>query len=172
MCSALVPTGSPAVKVKTQTSAPGNKPRRATAGFTLLELMVVVLIVAIASGMTVVSLRDRSQSKLEEEGARLSALLETARTQSRIVGTDVRWAPLTDGGFKFIGLGSSTLPTHWLDSDTTASVVGAPQLRLGPEPLLPAQRVVLHLHDRQIAVGTDGLSPFQIVNDSAAVVAQ
>ena len=167
-----MPTGNPAVKVTTQTSAPGSKPRRAAAGFTLLELMVVVLIVAIASGMTVVSLRDRSQSKLEEEGARLSALLETARTQSRIVGTDVRWAPLTDGGFKFIGLGSSTLPTHWLDSDTTASVVGAPQLRLGPEPLLPAQRVVLHLHDRQIAVGTDGLSPFQIVNDSAAVVAQ
>ena len=167
-----MPTGKPAVKVTTQTSAPGSKSRRTAAGFTLLELMVVVLIVAVASGMTVVSLRDRSQSKLEEEGARLSALLETARTQSRIVGTDVRWAPLTDGGFKFIGLGSSTLPSHWLDSDTTASVVGAPQLRLGPEPLLPAQRVVLHLHDRQIAVGTDGLSPFQIVNDSAAVVTQ
>ena len=170
-----MPTGKPAVKVTTRTSAPGSKPRRAAAGFTLLELMVVVLIVAVASGMTVVSLRDRSQSKLEEEGARLSALLESARTQSRIVGTDVRWAPLSDGGFKFIGLPGtalSQLPNHWLDSETTASVVGAPQLRLGPEPLLPAQRVVLHLHDRQIAVGTDGLSPFQIVNDSATVVAQ
>ena len=170
-----MPTGKPAVKVTTQTSAPGSKPRRAAAGFTLLELMVVVLIVAIASGMTVVSLRDRSQSKLEEEGARLSALLETARTQSRIVGTDVRWAPLTDGGFRFIGLpatASSQLPNHWLDSDTTASVVGAPQLRLGPEPLLQAQRVVLHLHDRQIAVGTDGLAPFQIVNDSAVATSQ
>ena len=137
--------------------------------------MVVVLIVAVASAAISLTLRDRSQSKLEEEGARLSALLETARTQSRIVGTDVRWAPLSDGGFKFIGLPSLAtheLPTRWLDSDTTASVVGAPQLRLGPEPLLPAQRVVLHLGDRQIAVGTDGLAPFQIINDSAAVATQ
>jgi general secretion pathway protein H len=45
-------------------------------------------------------------------------------------------------------------------------------LRLGPEPLLPAQRVVLHLGERQLAVGTDGLSPFQIINDSAAVATQ
>ena len=163
------------MKATTRTSAPGSKPRRAAAGFTLLELMVVVLIVAIASGMTVLSLRDRSQSKLEEEGARLSALLETARTQSRIVGTDVRWQPLTTGGFQFVGLpalATKELPTRWLDRDTTATIVGAQALLLGPEPLLPAQRVVLHLGEREIAVGTDGLSPFQIVDDSARVAAQ
>jgi general secretion pathway protein H len=121
------------------------------------------------------TLRDRSQSKLEEEGARLSALLETARTQSRIVGTEVRWAPLATGGFTFLGLPSAAakeLPSRWLDGDTSATVVGVPQLRLGPEPLLPAQRVVLHLRDREIAVGTDGLSPFQIVEGSATVVPQ
>ena len=175
MCSALVPTGSPAVKVTTRTSVPGNKPRRAAAGFTLLELMVVVLIVAVATGMTALSLRDRSQSKLEEEGARLSALLETARTQSRIIGTDVRWQPLAQGGFQFLGLPSlaaKELPSKWLDSDTSATIVGAPQLLLGPEPLLPAQRVVLHLGEREIAVGTDGLSPFQIVMPGDAVAAQ
>jgi general secretion pathway protein H len=137
--------------------------------------MVVVVIVGVASAAVVLTLRDRSQSKLEEEGARLSALLETARTQSRIVGTDVRWQPLSTGGFQFLGLpalAARELPTRWLDADTTASVVGAPQLRLGPEPLLPAQRVVLHLGERELAVGTDGLSPFQIVDDSARVAAQ
>ena len=137
--------------------------------------MVVIFIVGIASAVVVLTLRDRSQSKLEEEGARLSALLETARTQSRIVGTDVRWQPLTTGGFQFLGLPSLAareLPSHWLDGDTTATVVGAPQLLLGPEPLLPPQRVLLHLGERQIAVGTDGLSPFRIVDDSATVAAQ
>jgi general secretion pathway protein H len=171
----LVPTGNPAVKVTTRTSVPGNRPRRAAAGFTLLELMVVVLIVAVATGIVSLSLRDRSQSKLEEEGARLCALLETARSQSRIVGTDVRWAPKTTGGFEFLGLpalATQELPSHWLDADTTATVVGAPQLLLGPEPLLPAQRVVLHLGEREIAVGTDGLSPFQIVMPTDAVPAQ
>lgn len=163
------------MKATTRTSAPGNRPRRAAAGFTLLELMVVVVIVGVASAAVVLTLRDRSQSKLEEEGARLSALLETARTQSRIVGTDVRWQPLTTGGFRFVGLPAAAareLPSRWLDADTTATIVGAPQLLLGPEPLLPAQRVVLHLGEREIAVGTDGLSPFGIVDDSAKVAAQ
>jgi general secretion pathway protein H len=137
--------------------------------------MVVVMIVAVASAAISLTLRDRSQSKLEEEGARLAALLETARTQSRIVGTEVRWQPLTGGGFKFEGLPSlaaKELPSAWLDSDTTATIVGAPQLRLGPEPLLPAQRVVLHLGDHDLAVGTDGLAPFQIVTGAETVASQ
>ena len=170
-----MPTGSPAVKVKTQTSAPGNKPRRATAGFTLLELMVVVLIVAVATGMTALSMRDRSQSHLEEEGARLSALLETARTQSRIVGTDVRWEPVREGGFHFLGLPApalALLPTHWLQADTQAAIVGAPQIRLGPEPLLPAQRVVLKLGEHEVAVGSDGLSPFEVLTPDNTAPAQ
>jgi len=119
MCTASARTDSLAVKATTRTSAPGNKPRRAAAGFTLLELMVVVVIVGIASAAVTMTLRDRSQSKLEEEGARLSALLESARTQSRIVGTDVRWQPLTTGGFQFMGLPSlatKELPSRWLDS--------------------------------------------------------
>ena len=163
------------MKATTRTSVPGSRPRRAAAGFTLLELMVVVLIVAVASAAISLTLRDRSQSKLEEEGARLSALLETARTQSRIVGTEVRWQPLATGGFEFEGLPSLAareLPTAWLDGGTTATIVGAPQLRLGPEPLLPAQRVVLHLGEHELAVGTDGLSPFQIVTGAETVAAQ
>jgi len=135
----------------------------------------VVLIVAVASAAISLTLRDRSQSKLEEEGARLSALLETARTQSRIVGTEVRWQPLATGGFQFEGLPSLAareLPTAWLDGGTTATIVGAPQLRLGPEPLLPAQRVMLHLGEHELAVGTDGLSPFQIVTAAETVAAK
>jgi general secretion pathway protein H len=140
-----------------------------------MELMVVVLIVAIASGAAVLALRDRADSKLEEEGARLSALLETARTQSRIVGTEVRWQPLSEGGFQFLGLpakAAQQLPSRWLDGSTQATVVGAPQVLLGPEPLLPPQRVVLRLGNHQIAVGTDGLSPFEIVPDSNQVLTQ
>ena len=162
---------SPAVPVTTLTSAPGNKRRErraASAGFTLLELMIVVLIVAVATGLISLSLKDSSQSKLEEEGARLSALLESARTQSRIVGTDVRWQPVTDGagGFEFIGLpelAAKQLPTRWLDPDTHADIVGSPQVLLGPEPLLPQQRIVLHLGEHELAVGTDGLGPFEIL---------
>ena len=139
--------------------------------------MVVVVIVGIATAAVSLSLRDSSHSKLEEEGARLSALLESARTQSRIVGTDVRWQPVTSGagGFEFLGLpdlAARELPTHWLDTDTHADIVGAPQILLGPEPLLPQQRIVLHLGTQELAVGTDGLSPFQILDPTTTVAAQ
>jgi general secretion pathway protein H len=151
-------------------------PRHASAGFSLLELMVVVLLIAIGTGITALSLRDASQSRLEEEGARLSALLETARTQSRIVGTDVRWQPLKDGGgFEFVGLpalAAAQLPTRWLDAETTAVIVGNAQIQLGPEPLLAAQRVVLHLGTHELAVGTDGLAPFQVVVPGDQVASQ
>jgi general secretion pathway protein H len=147
-------------------------PRRRPLGFSLLELMVVVMLVALATALTTLSMRDSSQNKLEEEGARLSALLETARTQSRIIGTDVRWQPTSDGtSFQFLGLparAAAELPTKWLDADTRADIVGAPQLLLGPEPLLPAQRVILRLSNHELAVGTDGLSPFAIVEGSGA----
>lgn len=139
--------------------------------------MVVVLLIAIATGITSLSLRDSSQSKLEEEGARLAALLESARTQSRIVGTDVRWEPVKDGagGFEFIGLpelATQQLPTHWLDPDTHADIVGAPQVLLGPEPLLPQQRIVLHLGTKELAVGTDGLAPFQVLGEAQSEAPQ
>jgi general secretion pathway protein H len=150
-------------------------PRRPQHGFSLLELMVVVMLVALATGLTSLSMRDASQNKLEEEGARLSALLETARVQSRIIGTDVRWEPVTDGtGFRFLGLparAAAELPTKWLDADTRAQIVGEPQLLLGPEPLLPAQRIMLRLGNHELAVATDGLSPFAIVEGSVATTA-
>ena len=79
-----------------QTSAAGSLDRRLVRrlvrrtaraggqrGFTLIELMVVVLIVALASGMVVFSLRDTQGIALEREGQRLAALLEYARAQSR-----------------------------------------------------------------------------------------
>ena len=134
-----------------------------------------MLIVAIGAGMVVVSMRDRSQSKLEEEGARLAALFESARAQSRIVGTDVRWEPVQEGGFHFLGLPGPALqqmPTRWLDADTRAAIVGEPQLRLGPEPLLPPQRVVLHLGEHEVAIGSDGLSPFEVLTPGEAAPAQ
>ena len=139
-------------------------------GFTLLELMVVVVLVALATAITSFALRDAAEGRLEEEGARLAAVLETARTQSRVIGSDVRWMTLDDGTFRFLGLPDTAareLPSRFLDEGTRAEIVGEPQLVLGPEPLLPAQRVVLRLGDRQIAVATDGLAPFAIVEGSA-----
>jgi general secretion pathway protein H len=150
-------------------SAPGSdSPRHApkAAGFTLIEVMLVVAIIAIGTALVSLALRDGTQGRLDEEGARLSALLESARAEARASGVTVHWTPAdpstSDGAqFRFIGLPpGAELPTRWLGDGVSAEVVGARDLLLGPEPVLPAQRLVLHLDDRRLVLTTDGLAPF------------
>ena len=146
------------------------------AGFTLIELLVVVALIAIASGVASLALRDAASTRLEREAARLSALLEAARAEARASGLAAYWEPLAAGNeeaqeahFRFVGLPeSSELPEHWLEPGVAASVVGARAVVLGPEPLLPAQRIVLRLEDRQLHLATDGLGPFAVTAEDAA----
>jgi general secretion pathway protein H len=160
-----------AAKATMPTSAPGNRRlRRVTAvrarGFTLIELLVVLAIVALASSLVVVSMRDSAQTQLEEEAERLSALLEGARTEARSSGITVRWEPAgaeaTDGAnFRFIGLPkSSNLPSNWLRPGVNAEIIGARAVLLGPEPILPPQRIVLSRDERRVMLASDGLAPF------------
>ena len=150
------------------TSAPGSSLQglRRDAGFTLIEVILVMAIIAIATSLISVALHDGTQSRLDEEGARLAALLESARAEARASGVIVRWAPAaadnSDGAqFRFSGLPTGAeLPTRWLGEGVSAEVVGASALLLGPEPVLPAQRVVLHLADRRLVLASDGLAPF------------
>ncbi len=161
-------------------SAPGSKPAlRATAprqgrGFTLIELLLVVAIVAISVGVVSLALRDSQSSKLEEEAARLSALLDMARAEARAAGVAVRWVPSNSDApgssdaaelthFRFVGLPSSQpMPTRWLDPATRAEVPSSNSLLLGPEAILPPQRVVLRLGDRRLELASDGLSAFVV----------
>ena len=135
-------------------------------GFTLIELLVVLAIIAIASSLVVVSMRDSGQTLLDEEAERLGALLESARTEARASGIGVRWEPAgaesTDGAhFRFLGLPSSSqLPTRWLRDGVSAEIVGARAVLLGPEPILPPQRIVLRRDDRSVMLSSDGLGPF------------
>jgi general secretion pathway protein H len=147
---------------------------RCRRGFTLIELLVVLAIVAIASTLVAVSLRDSAQSQLDEEAERLAALLEAARTEARSSGIVVRWEPASadasDGAsFRFIGLPrSSNLPSRWLRQGVAAEVVGARAVLLGPEPILPPQRIVLSKDERRVTLASDGLAPFSIAAATAA----
>jgi general secretion pathway protein H len=168
-----------AVKAKTPKLAPGNDPcrgpvlvRRARAGgFTLIELLVVITLIAIASAVASLSIRNPASTRLDHEAARLVALLESARAASRASGIAVTWLPRAAEpnaaeGFRFVGLPTTNdLPTKWLTPEVTADIAGAKAIVLGPEPLIGAQRIVLHLDDQNVALGTDGLGPFVVLDN-------
>jgi general secretion pathway protein H len=145
-----------------------------SAGFTLIELLVVVVLIAIASAVASLALRDPAATRLEQEGARLVALLEAARAEGRASGLSVRWVPRagdSDGeGFRFLGLpATSTLPERWLGPGVNAEIIGARSVVLGPEPLIGAQRIVLRLEEQRLTLATDGLGPFVVADDTTPV---
>jgi general secretion pathway protein H len=140
----------------------------------MVELLVVIALIAIAAGAVSLALRDGGAQRLEREGMRLAALLESARADARASGLPVRFelarADDSDGAqFRFVGLPPSvTMPQRWLDDEVSAEIIGARALALGPEPLLPAQRIVLRLGDQRLVLATDGLSPFAPPTDAGA----
>ncbi|MFG6465370.1 Tfp pilus assembly protein FimT/FimU [Roseateles sp. BYS87W] len=152
--------------------APRTARRAAAAGFTLIELLVVVALIAITSATISLALRDPAEQQLQREAQRLIALLETARAESRASGLTVRWLPSavkTGDDFRFEGLPRSlTLPTRWLGDPVAVQIENTtatnPGLTLGPEPIIPAQRLRLQLGGQRLTLATDGLGPFDVVN--------
>ena len=145
-----------------------SAPRR---GFTLVELLVVLVLIGIAVSVTALALRDPSAARLEQEAARLAALLESGRAEARALGLPVRFelgSADPNQNFRFVGLPPELkLPGRWLNEDLHAEIPDARALVLGPEPLIGPQRIVLALGDRQVVLATDGLSPFAVAGDAA-----
>jgi general secretion pathway protein H len=143
-------------------------------GFTLLELLVVVAIIAMASAGVGFAMRDTSQVALERDAERLAALLESARARSRVSGVPVRWRAMPTG-FRFEGLAPSAqpdsdLPEQWLDPNTrvadSPATAPAPTLLLGPEPIIEPQQVVLVSRTqpgKSVRLATDGVRPFAVL---------
>lgn len=200
----------PAARGAMPISAPGSRPgrlrvgalrrcssgstrwRRSCGGFTLLELLIVVAVIALASGLSILALRDPASAQVEQEATRLAALLDAARLESRTSGQAVTWRPQPikraegaprggEADFLFepplavitgspsAGPASGTAsrvtgawPTQWLHPNTRAEIIGATRVVLGPEPLIAPQRVRLRLAGQERVLATDGLGGFRV----------
>jgi general secretion pathway protein H len=88
---------------KPDCSAP-EAPRRAKvrpqAGFTLLEMLVVLVIAGLLVSLASVKLTRNPRTDLNEEAQRLALLFESAGDEAQVRAKPIAWLPL-DGGFRF-----------------------------------------------------------------------
>ncbi len=143
-----------------------NRPAspQAALGWTLLELMVVLALIGLATAAVSLAFRDPNAAQVEEDALRLAALLESARAHSRSTGLPVRWQVAPDG-FRFEGLQGLALPQTWKHAGVQAQVEEGEVLLLGPEPVLAPQAVLVASRAapaRRWRVATDGVRPFGV----------
>ena len=78
---------SPGAKASTVTTATGNRRRRASAaGFTLIEMLAVIVLIAIAASVAAVSLHGRSRGQLVAAAQTVAAGLRDTRTRAMATG--------------------------------------------------------------------------------------
>ena len=144
-------------------------------GFTLIELMVVITLIAIATAGVSFALRDGEAALLDKEAERLAVVLETARVQSRSTGEALAWLPLPQG---FVVLPAVQLAQQqvqidagairpWLAASMNAQIIHTANssqrgVLLGAEPMIAPSAVLLTLGQRRLRVATDGLRPFTV----------
>lgn len=146
--------------------------QRFSRGFTLLELLVVLTITAVATGGVSLALRDSGDTRLERESQRLAVLFESARAMSRATGVPIYWRP-TSSGFVFEGAPPQSLPGNWLAEGVAPRTLQ--RIQLGPEPIIGPQAVDLvslttaeGQGERSLTVTTDGIRPFTVQPTQAA----
>ncbi len=66
-------------------------------GFTLLELLVAVAIIAIVSSLLALKAWPGGAAAADSEARRLAALLESAIAEARTSGQAIAWSPESDG---------------------------------------------------------------------------
>ena len=75
-------------------------PRGAAGGFTLVEILIVVVVIAITVALVTVRFQSDTGRALEDDARRLALLLEQARTDAATGGESLSWT--ADGeGYRF-----------------------------------------------------------------------
>ena len=144
------------IKVKQPRSA---QSRRLESGFTLLEMMFVILIIGISLGLITPHFMKNEEDVLKDESVRIVSLMEYASDAASSQGHWLAWIP-TNGGYRFLQLDENKNIWQPITSDDV--------LR---ERKLPEGMTIAAANNKQTALSINSMitlspsgiqSPFQI----------
>jgi general secretion pathway protein H len=127
-------------------------------GFTLLELLVVLVILGVAAGVVSLSVAPSEQRLAEREAQRLAVLFRLAQDEARTRGRPVAWVADT-AGYRFLVGGEEPAepgdplrPRAW---PFAVQRVDAPALVFGAEPLLAPAEIRIATTAREVVLALD-----------------
>lgn len=104
---------------------------RSSAGFTLLEMLVVLVIAGLLVALVTLAPSRNRRAELEEEAQRLASLLESAGDEAQVRSTVIAWQPV-EGGYQFFERTQTGAwapmaeglfrPHRWTTDGTSASI--------------------------------------------------
>ncbi len=142
--------------------------RSRAGGFTVIELLVVIVILGIVAGMVTLSVAPSEQRRLAEELDRLAALFRLAHDESRISGRAITWQADSDG-YRFLVADDERdasesddplRPRRW---PFEVQTVDAPEIVFGREPLMSPVRVEIVTPARVVIMDIDAFGELTVV---------
>ncbi len=149
-------------------------------GFTLLEMLVVLVVMSIMLGIVTVKLMPDEQAQLREEAQRLAALMDQAGASARAAGLPLAWSG-TGKEFRFWNKSKqgewqrvekdSLLRSRSLAGDVRigALEIGGramppgTMVLLSPETAAPLFRIRLVSGERQVKIAGNGLGAVSVM---------
>jgi general secretion pathway protein H len=171
-----LPVDAPCARVARARPAASNRQRgRCTRGFTLVEVLVVLTIIALLASLIAVNLAPDARQALREEGVRLAALLAHARDEAITTGAPIAWQR-TDVGYRFLtrasdrtwrpvdgdaSLRARVLPNGislaGVEMATAAAPGKDPLIILSPTGVADRFRITLAFGEHRVDIASDGV---------------
>jgi general secretion pathway protein H len=127
-------------------------------GFTLLELLVVLVILGVAAGAVSLSVAPSEERMVEREAQRLASLFRLAQDEARVRGRPVSWEADAQGYRFLIGRQEPEAADDPLRARSwpfPVQRIVAPPLAFGAEPLLPPTEIRITTRGRELVLALD-----------------